>query len=102
MPDEHLEAAAKAAWEKFAAIATRGEHVLPAWEDCPHPDAWREIAAACVEAWDHGGATLAGDFPIDASSIDIVTNEDGSLTVRRKPIAWRPLHEGYGPQPDHS
>jgi hypothetical protein len=61
---------------------------------------WLPHAAACVEAWDHGGATLASDFAIDASSIDIITNEDGSLTVRRKPMPWRALHEGYGP--DHS
>jgi hypothetical protein len=60
----------------------------------------RPAIEAALDAWDHGGATLVSDFPIDASSIDIVTNEDGSLTVRRKPGAWRALHEGYGP--DHS
>jgi hypothetical protein len=92
--DEHLERAAIALY--------LAEYPSERWDEATRywQSKYRRLARIAVEAWDHGGATMLSDFPLDASSIDIITNEDGSLTVRRKPIPWRPLHEGYGP--DHS
>lgn len=119
MSEEHLERAAKAVYETDPV----GER---AWEDAPLDTRRRcfVIACAVIEAWDYGGATLLSDFPTDTSSIEIVTNEDGSVGFRRKP---QPDHGGatlseadcrmiakevgsiaerrlvvHGPQPDHS
>jgi hypothetical protein len=53
-------------------------------------DLIRDCVAAAIEAWDHGGMTLAADF----SAPPVVRRlEDG--TWERIPLPIKPLSDGY-------
>jgi hypothetical protein len=75
MPDEHIERAARALMASLGAAQER-------------LDDWLPHAAACVEAWNHGGATLS------EADCRMIAKEVGSIAERRLVV--------HGPQPDHS
>ncbi len=102
MPDEHIDRAAKAAYEKMVTLtSTEVRGFLIAWEAQPEKlrEDWRAAIEAAIEAWDYAGATLLSDFPSCPPTVEIIHNPDGTITAKRIPLPIRPLSEGYGSQP---